>query len=227
MIFKSGLVTQASGSLGGITFSHNAGGMYMRARAIPTNPNTTFQQTIRGFVSALVDHWGNTLTQVQRDAWILYANNVPLLNSLGEPINVSGLNMYVRSNVPILQGSLPRADAAPTDFNLGEYTNPSFALDEPNDEIDVTFVDTDAWANEDDSAMLIFTSRAQSPTINYFKGPYRLAGAILGDGITPPTSPAVLGLPFVVAPGQRIFARAEVVRADGRLSADFLGQADA
>lgn len=227
MIFKSALVTQASGSVGGVTLSHNAGGMYMRARTIPTNPNTVNQQTIRGLVSQLSNLWGTTLTPAQRDLWDVYAANVPLTNALGDPITVSGLNMYVRSNVPILQAGLPRVDAGPTTFDLGDYTNPSFALDEPADEVDVTFTEADDWVGEDDAAMNVYCSRPQALTINFFKGPYQLAGSILGDGTTPPTTPAAIGLPFPVSTGQRVFCRASVVRADGRLSSPFRGQADA
>lgn len=227
MLFKSAIITQGSGSLGGMTLSHNAGGMYLRARAIPTNPNTPFQQAIRGFVSALVSLWQDTLTDAERQEWITYALNVPLLNPLGEPINVSGLNMYLRGNVSRLQAALARRDPGPIVFDLGDFTNPSFAIDEPANEVDVTFTDTDDWANEDSAAMLIYASRPQAPTINYFKGPYRFAAAILGDAITPPTSPAAIALPFPVTAGQRLFFRARVTRARGRLSADFLGQADA
>ena len=45
MLFKSAAFTQASGSVGGLTFAHNRGGMYTRARSIPVNPKT--QQTGR------------------------------------------------------------------------------------------------------------------------------------------------------------------------------------
>ncbi|KKM06452.1 hypothetical protein LCGC14_1743870, partial [marine sediment metagenome] len=47
MLFKSGLITQGSGSIGGLTASHNRGGMYFRARTIPTNPATSFQTVVR------------------------------------------------------------------------------------------------------------------------------------------------------------------------------------
>ena len=227
MLFKSAFLTQASGSVGGVTASRNRGGQYFRARAVPVNPGTPQQSAIRGFVTALSNDWINTLTQADRDLWNVYAANVTLVGPLGDPINVSGLNMYVRSNVPRLQAAEPRVDQGPDIFDIGDYTNPSFALDEPADEVDVTFTDTDDWANEDDAAMLIYASRPQNPTINFFKGPYRFAGAIQGDSITPPTSPAAIALPFPVAVGQRIFLRANVSRADGRLSAPFRGQSAA
>ncbi len=227
MLWQGALATALSGSLGGITAAHNKGGQYFRARVVPTNPATVFQEAIRGFVTNLTNLWLNTLTAAQRTSWDVYAANVTLIGPLGDPINVSGMNMYVRSNVPRLQKGDPRVDDGPLIFDLSSYTNPSFALDEPADEVDVSFTDTDDWANEDDASLLVYASRPQALSINFFKGPYRFAGAVEGDGITPPTSPAAITLPFPVGVSQRIFLRVNVTRADGRLSSPFRGQADA
>jgi hypothetical protein len=226
MLFKSQLVTEVSGSVGGLVGSHNIGGMYFRARATPTNPNTPQQQTIRSAVGNLVARWTNILTELQRDIWRFYAFNTPLLNPLGEPINVTGLNMYVRGNTARIQAGEPIADDGPLVFNLGDLTTPSFDADRTADTMNVTFTDTDDWANEDDAAMLVYASRPQNASIVFFKGPYRLAGVIQGDSITPPTSPATIPLPFPLAPGQRLFARIAVSRADGRLSLSFRGLND-
>lgn len=223
MKYKSTLLGQASGSLAGVTFSHNKGGEYVRRRAIPTNPNSTFQQAVRGIVAALSNHWLNTLTAAQRAAWETYAENVTIVDRLGDPIYITGLNHYVRSNTPLLQAGMTRVDAAPTTFNLGEFTNPSFGYDAANSEVDVTFDNTDAWANEDDAAMILWASRQQNPSINYFKGPYRFAGTIDGDSVTAPTSPAAISAPFACAAGNFCFCKVSVIRADGRLSLPFRG----
>lgn len=222
MKFKGVLIGEASGSVASNTFSHNRGGQYVRQRSVPTNPNTSFQQAIRGFVTLLTSNWGSVLAAAQRAAWDVYAENVLLPDTLGEPRNPGGLGMYVRSNVPRLQAALPRQDDAPTTFNLGEFTNPAFGtLDGSFDTVQLAFTDTDAWANEDDSAMLLYLSRPQNASINYFKGPYRFAGSVLGDAMTPPTSPQSFNAPFPFAPGNRVFGYTRVTRADGRLSGVF------
>lgn len=224
MKIKSALFTEASGSLGGLTASRNRGGQYLRARAIPVNPNTPQQQAIRGFVANLTSLWNSTLSAAQRTSWDEYALNVPLPDPLGEPRNVGGLAMYVRSNVPRLQAALPRVDTGPEVFNLGPFTNPVFAtFAAATQDFQVTFDNTDAWANEDDSAMLVLGSRPQNDAINFFKGPYRFAGSIDGDAATPPTSPATIVNPFVFGVGQRVFVQARVSRADGRLTLPFRG----
>lgn len=222
MIFTSPLVAAGSGSLAGITMAHNKGGQYLRRRAIPTNPNSPQQSTVRSHLNSLANLWRNTLTDVQRLSWETYAENVTVLNRLGNPIFLTGLNHYIRSNVPRLQAAMTRIDSAPTIYNLGEFTSPTAIYDSLNDEVDLTFTVGDDWVNEDDAAMLISGSREQNPTINYFKGPYRYADAILGDSITPPTSPYTVAMPFPCVVGNRCFLFIRVTRADGRLSTPYL-----
>lgn len=222
MLFKPLLGDQLSGSIGGVTASHNRGGTYFRQRATPTNPNSVQQQAVRGFFSQLAGLWVDTLTQVQRDGWDTYALMVELPNRIGDPRNVGGLGMYQRSNVPRLQFTLPRVDDAPTIFDLGNYTPPTFGiLSEAAQTIDLSFDVLDAWVNEDDAALLIYTSRAVNASINYFKGPYRLVNAILGDLALPPTSPFTTNLAFPYVEGQKVFFRVDVTRVDGRYGSEF------
>lgn len=222
MKFKPLLGTDLSGSVGGIVASHNRGGAYFRNRAIPVNPNTSFQQVVRGLMSSLSSLWLNLLTQIQRDAWDLYAENVLIPDTLGEPRNVGGLGMYVRSNLPRIQAVLARVDDAPSIFNLGDYTAPTItSITAATSIMLLAFDDTDAWANEDAAALNVYTSRPQNPSVNFFKGPYRFAGQVLGDAITPPTSPASITIAFPSVAGQKVFTRVNVTRSDGRLGSDF------
>lgn len=226
MLFKSGVIASASGSAGGYTFSHNRGGMYIRNRSIPTNPGSVFQQAVRDAVISLTAKWGELLTIAQRTAWEVYADAVPLPNALGDPRVIPGMAMYVRSNVPRIQNGLPRVDDAPTLFNLGDVTGPSYDGLVPPLAVTIAFDPTDDWANEDDSAMLVYISPPKMQSINYYKGPYRLAGKIDGDVSIPPTSPAAIVSPFTysAANPQRSFAQIRVSRADGRLSGPFRPQ---
>lgn len=220
MLIDSPIISRGSGSLAGLTLSHNASGLYLRARTVPTNPNTAQQQAVRGFVSQLSSLWVSTLTQAERDKWKVYAANVTLTNPLGAAINVSGLNMYIRSNVPILQAGFARLDDAPVIFNLGDFGTVSMIATAATQDVFLAFTDTDEWVDEDDAAMMLYLSRPQNQSINFFKGPYRLAGTVDGDLALPPTTPATIAAPFAIAVDQKLFGRVQVFRADGRLSAD-------
>lgn len=224
MKIKSALLTQVSGSLGGLTGSHNKGGMYFRARSIPVNPASSFQTVVRNALADLVSRWADTLTTAQRSAWATYADNVLITDTLGEPRAVTALNMYLRSNVIALQNGLTPADDAPTVYNLGgpgDFDDVSSTIDAGADTIDLAFWTTDDWANETGAHMIVAISRPVAQTINFFKGPFRNVGKIAGDGSTPPTSPQTFNLPFAVAAGQRIFVQTRVRRADGRLTLPF------
>lgn len=218
MKFKSSVYTQASGSIGGITYAHNRGGMYTRARATPTNPQTIRQTEVRNRMSQLTNLWVNTLTDAQRILWDAYASAVPLPDRLGEPRNVGGLGMYVRSNLARLQAGEPRVDDAPVIFDLGDFTPITSPTANDSEALGAAFTNTDDWAGEDDAAMLVYGGRPVNPTINYYTGPWRYAGKIQGDSITPPTSPFSVTSQFTLIEGQKVFFRVQVTRADGRYS---------
>lgn len=212
------LGTPFIGSIGGTTFSHNKGGPYARLRVIPTNPNTQRQQIVKAFLSAVATAWSNTLTQAQRDAWDLYAANVARPKKGGGSQFLTGIDHFIRSNVPRGVAGQGFVLAGPTLFDVGTYTAPSFAIELVGQTIDVTFDNTDAWANEDLAGMQIYTGRPQSVGIRFFKGPFQFTGTVPGNATTPPASPLSMSVPFPVVTGQRVWARAQVSRADGRLS---------
>lgn len=222
---------QRSGSMGATVYSHNRSGAYIRARSVPVNPNTQRQIDARVRLTNLAIRWNNTLTQVQRDAWELYAMNVAWKNKLGDTINLTGLNMYLRSNGPALQAGLPEQDDAPTLFTLAtaEASMVVTASEAPQT-LEFAFDDTAPWASEDGAVQLIYMGAPQNAGIKFFKAPFRLVTTIEGQVAIPPTSP-VAAIPTVwpFAADQRIWVRSRILRADGRLSEyagyNFLGVA--
>lgn len=214
-LFKSQLVTQVSGSVGGTTYAHTKSGMYMRGRGIPTNPQTARQSQIRDAMSMYSAMWSTVLTQAQRDAWNQYAEAVLVANALGDQIQISGQNHYVRANVSRaaanaqLSPSVPLTTIAdaPTMNMLPNAMPISAAIDSTGTgTLSISFVEGEAWSDFDTAAILIYVGRPRNAGVNYFKGPYRLAGLIPGDGITPPTTPVdvttALESVWALTPGQ-------------------------
>jgi len=227
MLFKSGLITQGSGSVGGLTLSRGRSGMYFRGRAMPVNPGTAYQASVRAAMAQLAVGWNDLLTADQRAAWAAYAAQVSMTNKLGDPVFLTGMNHYIRSNVARLQVGLDRVDDAPIIYNVGQFTEPTLSIVTADDDVSVAFDNTDEWANEADSALLVFGSVPKSLTIGYFKGPYQYLGAVAGDAVTPPTSPAAFDLHAPIAVGQKAFFRTVVTRADGRYSYPIYDEAEA
>lgn len=218
MIFKSPIFSEASGSIAGTVFSRNAGGMYVRARANPTNPNTDAQQAVRDAMRTLVQDW-QIMSDAGRENWNTYAFNTPTLNRIGESTHKTGQQMYLRGNIPRLQAGLDQASGAPTEFNTGIFSAiTSMGADASTNLITVTFNADDPWAAEDQSAMLVYQSRPQNATRTFGKGPFQLATVIPGDSGTPTTSPKTFAPLFPMAEGQKIFFQLRVTYFDGRLT---------
>lgn len=225
MIFKSPIFAQASGSLAGTVFSHNQGGMYVRARATPTNPNSEAQQAVRDALREAVFRWSNVLTDAQRTNWNTYAFNTPTFNRLGEATHKTGQQMFVRGCVPRLQAGLAIPANAPTSFDLGSFTAiDGLIADSAADTIEFNINNTDQWAIAAGNAMLIYQGRPQNSTRIYGKGPYQLAHMIQGAVVPPGNAVSFASLfPFVA--GQRIFIKVNVSMADGRYTVPSLHSA--
>jgi hypothetical protein len=196
-LFKSQVLTQASGSVGGVTYTRAKGGLVMRARAVPTDPNTGRQGAARAALTGAVTSWLEDLTTGVRANWNLYAANVPTTNRLGDQIFLSGQNMYVRAQTikDQLNTRLGLSNTAglnaPTVFDLGTFTTPTFTADQSGG-ITVTYTDSDVWYSETNAFMLIFQGKPCNATRNYFRGPWSLIGAIAGD-------PGGTGVPFTIS----------------------------
>lgn len=222
LIKFGGGVIQMAGSIAGNVFARNRYGNYVRARTKPTNPNTALQQQVRSAIAWLVDHWSQTLTPDQRAAWQHYADNVNMLNRLGEVIHLSGFNHFCRSN------SLRKRNAdtiildGPSIFEIPAH-DPTFAftISEATQTLTVTFDNAMGWASETGGHLYVFVGTPQNPQRNFFAGPWKYADVVDGDDTTPPTSPATIASPWVVYEGQRIWAYSRISRLDGRLSEPF------
>lgn len=91
-------VSQASGRVGGIIFSRNRGGLYMRNGSKPTVVTTPYAQNIKALTANFSAQWRN-LTEAQREAWKEWATQNPVTNRLGQSRTLSGHQAYVKINV--------------------------------------------------------------------------------------------------------------------------------
>lgn len=218
MLFKSNMVTQASGSIGGLTASRNRGGMYFRARSVPTNPNTIYQQAVRNIFATLSAGW-SVLDEEDRDRWSVFATNTPVINALGDQIYLTGQQMYIRNNAARLQAGLSTISAGPIIFGSSTITpTPAVAPELGTQTLGFAIDDEDEWASTDGGALLVYMSRPQPVARAFFKGPYRYAGKVLGVTLTPPATSQTVPVPFAISEGQVVFTRFIGVTADGRLT---------
>ena len=224
-----GIMTQMSGSLGGLTASHNRGGIYLRSRTIPVNPATSRQVTMRTILAFLAARWGSALTAAQRAAWDLYGENVLVTNPLGDQVQLSGQQWYVQANATRMQADdfLANAvgtsviDAGPTNFSRTNLALGAIAVDESDDDAEVNYT-ADEARTQDGGFILIYQGRPTGPGVSFFAGPYRLVDVVVGQTAVPPTSPVTINplstLGYAVAAGQGSGWRAVASAPDGRSS---------
>ena|SRR6187431_506272 len=219
MLFKSLVFSQASGSTGGLVYSRNQGGMYVRSRAKPTNPNSEAQAAVRDAMRDAVYAWSNTLNDIQREEWNTYAFNTPTWNRLGEATSKTGQQMYIRGAIPRIQAGLSLPTSGPGSFDLGDITPPTeLEAGIGGESISLAFDENDPWVSTPGAAMLIYQSRPQNATRTYGKGPYQLASMIEGASVTPPEPPYTFTSLFPLSVGQRLFFKFNVTMNDGRLT---------
>ena len=216
MKFKSTLIAQGSGSVGGCVFSHNRYGKYIRNRSIPVNPNSIAQSDIRTQFADSAIRWKMTLTDMQRQSWNEYAAQVPKVDALGDPIFITGFNWYVAVNALRKYVGLAYLDQGPTTFNHSTLSSVSVLADSTADEFTVSFTNTDEWATALGGFMAVFVGGPTNFTRTFFKGPFKFLDVVAG-AVVPPASPATM--PYDgITDNMKYWLRVIACSADGRLS---------
>lgn len=219
----SSIVTDARGSVGGVTFSRARGGAYARSRVTPINPQTSRRAQVRGSFAAIAQSW-QALSSTQRESWDLYAEETPSTNRLGETFFPSGFNRYVGANQLIgLIGGSPIV-LAPSTPGLGPSAEISYDTVSV-DQNSVVF-DTISFAEATGSDLLLFQiGGVLSAGAGAYYGPY--------VALTYPTPPATVTAVTASASfqgtglvtGQRRPFRVQVVTVDGKVGVpyEFIG----
>jgi hypothetical protein len=213
MLFLSDRMTSASGSIGGTTFSHNRFGLYTRARRVPVNPNTSFQQSQRDALATASAQWRG-LTATQREGWEAYAAATPLTNKLGSTIFLSGSGAYVAAaSMALRLGLTPDGDAPAQPGKLAIGV-PGLVIDASASTVTVS----DLGPDVDGAEIGLFVGDPQSAGVKFFAGPYQLRdhSPVVTGGIAFAAQSGRNSLPYVT--GQRIPYRLAGVGTDGNLT---------
>lgn len=182
---------EARGSAGPLTASRNQAGLYLRARVTPVNPKSPGQVAIRQAMANNSFRWSNTLTNAQRAAWEAYAEETPLPNKLGDLVNTSGRQMYLRTNNARVQVGIGVIDAAPITPGVAEP--PVSLLDSNTSDGVVVALTTPVLVSND---VVIYTiGNPVNFAKNFYSSPYRTAAAAV----------AVTGFPLELKPAAEVF----------------------
>lgn len=220
------MVNQASGSIGGLTAANGRSGPYWRKRVKPLNPQSDLQYSVRGAFAASTTAW-RELTESQRLGWGAYADSIEETNPVGEPKRLTGAQAFVGSDSFGLRLGLSPLTNPPGTTGRASFTPPTeVEYGIGSEELTITG-NTGSWRGAAGGVLAVFVGRGVSLGVNSYKGPWKLWTHVV-RGASPPAQPLVLTpgeSPWgAFAADTKYWVRLASRAADGRLSADWVGQ---
>jgi hypothetical protein len=159
-----------SGSVGGVVFSHNRGGPYMRRRPIPVNGAGSSQTSARAEFVAASQMW-QTRADATKAAWNTWAVNNKIPNALGNLIQLSGHQAFVQVVTWRSIAGWVVDDAAPAEPRPAAPLTYSVTADIGAGNVEVAFTPTPFAATK---YLVVWTAVCDSPGITYVKNLWKL-----------------------------------------------------
>lgn len=91
------VIVEMAGSINGNTYQRGRYGAVVRVKPHAINRNTSAQSAVRTFFGILTKGWAS-LTQAQRDTWLMATLNFQKVNSLATTITLTGHQLYIAIN---------------------------------------------------------------------------------------------------------------------------------
>lgn len=95
-------VNELNGTMKGVTAQRWRGLGVFRKKPTPHNPQTPRQTDVRIITAQIAEAWREELNQGQRTAWNQRAKTYPWTDSFGREIRMTGLNLFVKQNFPLV-----------------------------------------------------------------------------------------------------------------------------
>ena len=171
MKFRSGaLIGNLSGSLGSVTASHNRYGSHFRPRTIPINPDTQYQQTVKGNFGVVSGGW-TALAAANRAQWATFAANNPVVDNLGQSQNLSANAAYVMLNLRLKQCGAALITAPPVGAAPAGLTSLTLEADIGAGDVELAYTATPLAAND---KLVVRAAVVDTASINFMKNKYKL-----------------------------------------------------
>lgn len=119
-----GVVGQISGSVGGMTYSRNRYGTYLRRRAHPTRSESVYAMGAKGRLGTISRAW-SARTDAERAAWYTWASNNPVTDKMGQKQALAGNAAYMMINGRLFAAGAPLLTVPPVGYappGLAELT---------------------------------------------------------------------------------------------------------
>jgi hypothetical protein len=197
-----------SGSLGGVTSSHNRAGQYRRARRTPVSPTRTDKQgVIRGRFGSASAAWQSLASDLQA-AWTAFAANYPVVDSLGQSIVLTGQQFFIGLQSSLMNAGQPMNTGIPVNTSVPAVDTPQLLI-----YADGTVIVSCASITPGDWN-LVGLSKVLSNGKNFNKTFSQFA-VLSGDNLVADISDAYARQFGAPVSGRKIFARFKEVNSDG------------
>ncbi len=181
-------VAAVSGSIGGTVYSHNRGGAYIRNRAIPITSVTSFALAAKSRMATASTAW-QSLSDANRAAWLQWALQNPVTDTLGFPRHLTGQQAYVGLTVRLANLGIAAVDAPP----ITPAPDGLLTMVQDGDigagDVDLTFTATPLGGS---GVLWIQAAVTNSQGINNANNLYRLVGFSGGAATSPFDNQAII-----------------------------------
>ena len=167
----------ARGKIGNIVYSKGRSVHTQRKRVKPTNPQTSYQSTIRAYVKQFSSAW-RSLLPAQIVAWNEAALQLSKSNVFGGKYHTTGHKLFVAWNCEAFMNGATVQIADPFDITIPAVVQVS-AID-PDSTGTPHFTVTTAEAVPSNSKLIIECTSQVSAGISNFKGRYRRVAVLAG-----------------------------------------------
>lgn len=106
-------VSEMRGKEGGVIYSRNAYGSYIKQKVSPVNPQTSHQNAQRALMGNLAQAW-TTLTAGEKASWVNLGEQVTRVNVFGDTTYYTGFSLFMRLNRNLSVVGVSAIDNAPT-----------------------------------------------------------------------------------------------------------------
>ena len=209
MKYEPTIGTSMSGSMGGVTASHNTYGSYFRKRVKPVQPRTPVQQAIRSAFTAVSQAY-RTAGSRAAAAFTTAAASLTKSSKTGNKIVLTASALFQRTNVIRQRCGLPLLYDPPTTDTPPGFTIPTIILGSDGT-ASVTFA-ADEW-NVSGGCVSVQISPPLTPG-QTFNGRFTTYAAVANPGTTPVTETARQAYPVGATAEFQFIAQTP----DGRLT---------
>jgi len=196
------IISEARGKIGGMVFSRNSYGSYIRQKVTPVNPSSARQSIVRTYLTQLAQDWRD-LTAPQKLQWNTQAVAFAKTDIFGDKQTPSGFNLYMSLNLNILNVNGVVISTPPVLEDAFNFTAFSAAISAGGGSIDLTY----AAAIPATVSVEVFATAPMSAGKSFVKSEYRKIDVIL----TADASPFDIAAEYIVKfgsvglAGQKVF----------------------